>query len=121
MSTYLDLHYHLIFSTKNRDPSIPFSTLPRLHEYLGGIARRLGGEPRGIGGTPDHVHLLVSLKSTHCLAEFMRELKKASSQWMQSFRSKCRPRIHRQPRGASPDENLSGGIGNIFGKSRSRV
>jgi len=46
------------------------------------LANGLGGEPRGIGGTPDHVHLLVSLKSTHCLAEFMRELKKASSQWM---------------------------------------
>jgi len=82
MSTYLGLHYHLIFSTKNREPSIPHPILPRLHEYLGGIVLRLGGEPRAIGGTPDHVHLLVSLKSTHCLAEFMRELKKAPSQWM---------------------------------------
>jgi len=34
-----------------------------------------------IGGVEDHVHLLVGLKATHCLAEFLRELKKASSSW----------------------------------------
>jgi REP element-mobilizing transposase RayT len=28
------------------------------------------------------VHLLVGLKATHCLADFMRELKKASSVWV---------------------------------------
>ena len=30
----------------------------------------------------DHVHLLVGLKATHCLADFMRELKKSSSVWV---------------------------------------
>ena len=54
----------------------------RLHEYLGGIVSGLGGFPQGVGGTEDHVHLLVGLKSTHCLADFMRELKKSSSAWV---------------------------------------
>jgi len=30
----------------------------------------------------DHVHLLVGLKPTHCLSDFMRELKKSSSIWV---------------------------------------
>ena len=30
----------------------------------------------------DHVHLLVGLKATHCLADMLRELKKASSAWV---------------------------------------
>ena len=30
----------------------------------------------------DHVHLLIGLKATHCLADFVQELKKASSQWV---------------------------------------
>jgi putative transposase len=51
------------------------------HEYLGGTVRGLGGTAQGVGGVADHVHLLVGLKATHCLADFMRELKKASSQW----------------------------------------
>ena len=82
MSTYLGLHYHLVFSTKNRDPFINSSIRPRLHEYLGGAVLGLDGEPHGIGGTVDHVHLLVTLKSTHRLADFMRELKKGSTLWM---------------------------------------
>jgi REP element-mobilizing transposase RayT len=30
----------------------------------------------------DHVHLLVGLKASHCLADVLRELKKASSVWV---------------------------------------
>ena len=54
----------------------------RLHEYLGGTVNCLHGHTQGVGGTEDHVHLLVGLKSTHCLADFMRELKKSSSMWV---------------------------------------
>jgi REP element-mobilizing transposase RayT len=81
-STYLSLHYHLVFSTKNREPTIAKLWRARLHEYLGGTVAGLGGIPQGVGGIADHVHLLVGLKATHCLADFMRELKKSSSLWV---------------------------------------
>ncbi|MFT3990161.1 MAG: transposase [Luteolibacter sp.] len=35
-----------------------------------------------MGGVADHVHLLVSLKATTRLSDFMRELKKSSSLWV---------------------------------------
>jgi hypothetical protein len=54
----------------------------RVHEYLGGTINRLGGFAEGAGGVADHVHLLFGLKSTHCLADFLRELKKTSSIWV---------------------------------------
>lgn len=81
-STYLSLHYHLVFSTKNREPLIDSIWRPRLHEYLGGGVRGLGAVSQIVGGAADHVHLLVTLKATHCLADFMRELKKGSSGWV---------------------------------------
>ncbi|MGA2258818.1 MAG: transposase [Thermoguttaceae bacterium] len=81
-STYLSLHYHLVFGTKNREPWIVPSWRSRLHEYLGGTISGLGGFPQGIGGVADHVHLLVDLKATSCLADVLRELKKASSVWV---------------------------------------
>lgn len=34
-----------------------------------------------IGGVSDHVHMLVILKPTILLADFMRELKSCSSKW----------------------------------------
>jgi REP element-mobilizing transposase RayT len=81
-STYLSLHYHLVFATKNRAPSIDAQWRSRLHEYLGGTIAGLDGFPQGVGGVADHVHLLVGLKATHCLADILRELKKASSIWV---------------------------------------
>lgn len=80
-STYLDLNYHLVFSTKNRQPLIHMNWRSDIHGYLGGVVNGLGGVPLNINGVNDHVHLLVGLRSTHCLADFMRELKKASSKW----------------------------------------
>jgi putative transposase len=81
-STYLSLHYHLVFGTKNREPVIAPAWRARLHEYLGGTISGLGGFPQGVGGVDDHVHLLIGLKATHTLADVLRELKKASSVWV---------------------------------------
>ena len=80
-STFLSLHYHIVFSTKERHPLIRDSWRATMHEYLGGTVRGLGGIPEAIGGVADHVHLLVGLRATHCLADFMQELKKATSVW----------------------------------------
>ena len=81
-STFLSLYYHLTFSTKHREPLIAAEWRPRLHQYLGGTINGLGGVSQIVGGVADHVHLLVGLKATHCLADVMRELKKASSIWV---------------------------------------
>ena len=81
-STYLSLHYHLVFSTRERETLIDDTLRPRLHEYLAGTVIGLKGHCRAVGGTTDHVHLLVGLGATHTLADFMRELKKASSKWV---------------------------------------
>ena len=81
-STHTHLLYHLIFATKNREPLIANSWRARLHEYLGGCVAGLDGTPQGVGGVADHVHLLLGLKPTHCLSDFMRELKKSSSIWV---------------------------------------
>ena len=43
-STHTSLHYHLIFSTKERLPLIRARS--RVHAYLGGVIRGMGGTPR---------------------------------------------------------------------------
>jgi REP element-mobilizing transposase RayT len=80
--TYTSLHYHVIFSTKNREPLIAAAWRPRFHEYLGGMIRGLEGTPICVGGVADHVHLLFGLKPTHCLSDFMRDLKKDATNWV---------------------------------------
>lgn len=81
-STHLSLHFHLIFSTKDRVALMHKDWRGRLHAYLGGIINDLGGVPETIGGVEDHVHLLVGLRATHRLADVLRELKASSSKWV---------------------------------------
>ena len=81
-STHLSLHYHLVFGTKDRHPFLTHEYRDRVHAYLGGTVRGLGGVAITVGGTADHVHLLAGLKATHRLSDFMRELKHESSQWI---------------------------------------
>jgi putative transposase len=81
-STHLSLHFHVVFSTKDRHPFFADAWRPRLHEYLGGLVRTAEGVPEAIGGTADHVHLLVGLKATHTLAAFVQDIKQTSSRWI---------------------------------------
>lgn len=81
-STHLSLHYHVVFSTKERQPVIAPEWRDRLHAYLGGIVRNLDGVAESVGGVADHVHLLLGLRATHCLADLVRDVKSVSSRWV---------------------------------------
>ena len=81
-STHLSLHYHLVFSTKNREPWLAPALRARVHEYIGGVVRGMNGFTRAVGGTVDHVHVFAGLRATHCLADVMREVKSESSGWI---------------------------------------
>jgi REP element-mobilizing transposase RayT len=80
-STFFSLHYHFVFSTKERRPMIKAEWGPRMHSYLGGIIRGMNGVAESVGGVADHVHMLVSLRPVHRIADVLRDMKKESSTW----------------------------------------
>ncbi len=84
MSTYSRLHYHIVFATRNRVPCLDKEWRAQLWEYMGGTVRGLNGVPHGIGGWVDHVHLLIDLRPTHAIPDLVRELKKASTEWIRA-------------------------------------
>lgn len=81
-NTYTSLHYHIVFSTRNREPWISREWRPRLFEYLGGTLRGMDAHSHEVGGVADHVHLVLSLKPTHMISKVLQELKKAASVWV---------------------------------------
>ncbi len=76
------LHYHLIFSTKNRLPQITADLQARLYDYIGGILRSEKSTLLAAGGMPDHVHLLCSLSKELAVAVALRLIKANSSKWV---------------------------------------
>ena len=81
-STHLSLHVHVVFSTKERRSFIADDWRQDLHAYLGGCVKTINGIPLAIGGVADHVHLLLGMRATHCLADVVRDIKKSSSRWI---------------------------------------
>ncbi len=79
--------YHIIFSTKERTQLIPPASQEFLWNYLAGIARNHGMKTIAVGGTADHVHMLLCLPADLALADAVRTLKSNSSRFM---REGCR-------------------------------
>ena len=80
--TFSSLLSHVIFSTKNRAPLIDDELEPKLHAYIGGIIREVGAKAIAIGGTADHVHILMNLPPKLSVSELMRVVKTNSSRWV---------------------------------------
>src|SRR5579864_9459528 len=73
---------HIVFSTKGRRDLIPPALQARLTAYLARIVRKLGLYWLAIGGTSNHMHLLVGLRPTSRLADSVQKLKANSSRWL---------------------------------------
>jgi REP element-mobilizing transposase RayT len=80
--TYTSQLLHCVFSTKNRLPLLNAEIRPRLHAYLGGIARENDMKALAVSGVEDHVHILLSLKPTMSLSKAMQLIKGGSSLWL---------------------------------------
>jgi len=80
--TYSTNLVHCVFSTKGRADLIPQGPQEQLHAYLIRTAKNLGIEIIAIGGTANHIHILMALPPKQPLSYVVRDLKANSSRWM---------------------------------------
>ena len=80
--TYTSSLYHCVFSTRERENLIPDELESKLWDYIGGIARRNGMKSLRVGGTNNHIHVLLSLNADMPVAKAMQLIKGGSSKWM---------------------------------------
>ena len=70
---------HIVFSTKRQEPFLAEPSLrSAAHAALADACHETRGEALEVGGTADHVHLLVRLPATISAADLVRELKRES-------------------------------------------
>lgn len=77
-----NLYCHLIWATWNRLPLIDFEIESSLYPIIISKARELGAETIAIGGTCDHIHLLVRFHPTLSIAGLAKGVKGASSHFV---------------------------------------
>jgi len=90
MHSFISVHVHCVWTTKNRDPSLHSELRERLWPYLGGIARENKMKALAIGGAADHVHIVLSLPATLSVAKMVQLLKGNSSKWIHETFSEMR-------------------------------
>jgi putative transposase len=80
--SYVLNYVHCVFSTRGRAQLI--CEPETLWAYMRGIARNRGFDILAIGGTNNHVHILLSVPAASHLVDLMRDLKANSSRFMKS-------------------------------------
>jgi REP element-mobilizing transposase RayT len=81
--SYTQLLYHIVYSTKERQPWLKDTDIRRrVYEYLGGAIRGEGGVSICIGGIEDHVHLLVRLRQDKAVSAVIGAIKSCCSGWI---------------------------------------
>jgi REP element-mobilizing transposase RayT len=88
-SSHCNLLYHIVFSTKRREPWLTAAIRPRIHQYLGGAIRDENGIALIINGTADHVHILAKLRQDKAISKLIGELKANSSGWISRTFENC--------------------------------
>jgi putative transposase len=76
---FWQLYYHIVWSTYRREPLISQHIESRVHEIVRDAANRHGLKVHAIGGTDDHIHLVVEAPPTTELASAIGRVKGASS------------------------------------------
>ena len=80
--TFSCLRYHIVFSAAGRRNLIPQEQIAPLHRYIEGIVKNIHGRTIAIGGTVNHVHLLISLRPETSASKAVNVIKSNSSKWI---------------------------------------
>lgn len=81
-----DLCYHIVLSTEDRRPLISPQMKIGLYGLFAEVVESRGGVLRGIGGIPNHVHLLVRLPPSEPISDLVCSLKTESLRWASGFK-----------------------------------
>ena len=82
--TLVNILVHVIFSTKERRHFIKAEIQPSLYAYMAGTLKNLDSPCLAIGGTSNHIHVLMALSKNAATSDVVGELKKSSSKWLKT-------------------------------------
>lgn len=83
-NTYTGIFVHLVFAAKYREAAIVSVYRERIYQYMKQIIRELGHVPLAIGGTDNHVHILVGYNVNCLLPDLVKTLKSHTTKFINS-------------------------------------
>lgn len=84
MSTYTQILYQIVFSTKNRAHTLKSEIRQELFRYIAGMLKNKKCHLYQIGGVSDHIHIVTHLYPAVALASLVKDIKLATSHYIKS-------------------------------------
>ena len=84
--TFSKLHIQVVFAVQYRNALISDSWKERLYNYMAAIIQNNKHKLLAIGGTDDHVHILIGFRPSQSISDLMKDVKGCSSKWINDNR-----------------------------------
>ena len=78
-NTFSQIHIQVVFAVKHRENLLQPQWRSGLFEYIAGVIRNHGHKSLIINGVADHIHAFIGLKPSVALSDLVRDVKSASS------------------------------------------
>ena len=75
MSTYTQIIYQIVFSTKHRERTMIKNDRPKLFQYISGVLKNKDCHLYRINGVEDHLHIITDLHPSVALANLVKDIK----------------------------------------------
>ncbi len=82
MSTYTQILYQIVFSTKNRERTLVQAKCEDLFKYIGGIHKNKNCHLYRVNGVEDHIHIVTHIHPSIALSNLIKDIKLATSEWI---------------------------------------
>ena len=86
MSTYTQILYQIVYSTKNREQTLEAKNRKELYKYVWGILKNSKCHLYQIGGVEDHIHIITHLHPSVALSDLIKNIKLASTDYIKNKR-----------------------------------
>ena len=86
MGTYTQLIYHLIFSTKHREPTIIPDQKKQLFAYIHQLLTNKNCHLYRINGVEDHLHILTHIHPTLAISSLVKDIKLVTDDFIKKER-----------------------------------
>ena len=92
MSTYTQILYQIVFSTRFREPTMESDGQRRLYQFIAGILQNKKCHLYQINGTENHLHIVTHIHPVIAPAQLVKDIKLATAAFLKE--TKIFPSFH---------------------------
>lgn len=85
-NTYTQIYVHYVFATKERCPLLQNKHQKQIYAYLVSKSKENECYVKAIGGTDDHIHMLISVSPKLSISELAKVLKGSTSHYINDLK-----------------------------------